>query len=72
MLAHCIDFYWVSRLSAKATSSGQKITMVSKQIKSANEIDIKCYKMKYTDEKMAVPKSTEYSRVGPRFQLNFC
>ena len=54
-----IDFYWVSRLSAKTTSSGQKITMVSKQTKIANENDINNQKCNIETKKMVVLKRIE-------------
>ena len=40
-----LSIYWLS-LSAKSTSGGQKITMVSKEIKIANDKDIKWSKCK--------------------------
>ena len=63
-----IDFYWVSRPSAKVPSSGQKIIIVSKQTKVANEKDI-MVKMQYTNKKMSALKSTEKSRVRPSFSI---
>ena len=52
-----IDFYWVSRQSAKSTSSGQNITKVSKQTKIANWNDSKWPKRQFTDKTMVVSKS---------------
>ena len=52
-----IDFYWVSRQSAKSTTSGQNITKVSKQTKIAHWNDSNWPKRQFTGKKMVVTKS---------------
>ena len=56
-IGSAIDFYWVSRQSAKSTSSGQNITKVSKQTKIANWNDSNWPKRQFTGKKMVVTKS---------------
>ena len=67
-----IYFYWVSRPSANAPSSGQKITMVSKQTKVANENDIKLSKMQYTDKRWVHQSQQRRIGWGLAFQFLFC
>ena len=71
-----IDFYWVSRQSAKTreiaktTSSGQNITKGSKQSKIADENDIKWSKMQFTNKKVSAAKTTDITACSLNLTLN--